>query len=87
MYPKNMPRDIEEFYNVWEGNAEQDTSDFSKDITTLDETGRRLVLFTPNEYPWADMVIALSYIARNDFSAIKSVDDIVEAIIFGYYGY
>ena len=59
-----MPKDIYELYNVWEGNTE----DFSKEVTTLDKTGRRLVLFAPNEYPWADMGIDLSSTIRYDLS-------------------
>lgn len=69
---------IYELYNVWEGNTE----DFSKEVTTLDKTGRRLVLFAPNEYPWADMGIDLSSTIRYDLSAIKSVDDIAEVMEF-----
>ena len=56
--------------------------DFSKEVTTLDKTGRRLVLFAPNEYPWADMGIDLSSTIRYDLSAIKSVDDIAEVMEF-----
>ena len=78
IYPENMPKDIYELYNVWEGNTE----DFSKEVTTLDKTGRRLVLFAPNEYPWADMGIDLSSTIRYDLSAIKSVDDIAEVMEF-----
>ena len=78
---ENMPKDIYELYNVWEGNTE----DFSKEVTTLDKTGRRLVLFAPNEYPWADMGIDLSSTIRYDLSAIKSVDDIAEVMEFLYH--
>ena len=81
IYPENMPKDIYELYNVWEGNTE----DFSKEVTTLDKTGRRLVLFAPNEYPWADMGIDLSSTIRYDLSAIKSVDDIAEVMEFLYH--
>lgn len=75
---KRHVKDIYELYNVWEGNTE----DFSKEVTTLDKTGRRLVLFAPNEYPWADMGIDLSSTIRYDLSAIKSVDDIAEVMEF-----
>lgn len=85
MYPENMPKDIKELYDVWEGNEEKDMSDFGKEVTTLDKTGRRLVVFAPNEYPWADMDIALSKIIRHDLSTIKSVEDVLEVVLFGRY--
>ena len=60
MYPKNMPKNISEFYNAWEGNAmNQDALGCDGENTKLDADGRRIVLFAPNDYPWCDMEVNL----------------------------
>lgn len=70
MYPENMPKNISEFYNAWEGNAmAQDALGSDGQATKLDPTGRRMVLFAPNDYPWADMEIELSYVMRKDIAS------------------
>ena len=48
----------------------QDALGCDGDTTTkLDATGRRLVLFAPNDYPWSDMEVELSYVIRKDIEA------------------
>lgn len=65
MYPENMPKDLAAFYNAWQGNAiNQDTLGKENEVTKLDATGRRLVLFAPNAYPWTDMEVELEYTIR-----------------------
>lgn len=67
MYPSNMPKDLTEFYNAWEGNElAQDSLGSDGSETKLDATGRRLVLFAPNDYPWSEMEVELSYVIRKD---------------------
>lgn len=67
MYPENMPKDIGEFYNAWEGNAmNQDALGSDGETTKLDATGRRLVLFAPNDYPWSEMEYELENTIRKD---------------------
>ena len=89
MYPENMPKNIGEFYNAWEGNAmNQDALDSDGETTKLDATGRRLVLFAPNDYPWSDMEVELSYVIRRDLEAGKGggeldMDDVYSFIVYG----
>lgn len=65
MYPENMPKDIYEFYNAWQGNSmNQDALGSEGESTKLDPSGRRLVLFAPNGYPWTDMEVELEYTIR-----------------------
>lgn len=65
MYPANMPADIGEFYNAWQGNsANQDALGTDRQGTKLDMTGRRLVICAPDAYPWTDMEIDLENILR-----------------------
>ena len=65
MYPENMPKDLSEFYNAWQGNdLNQDMLGSENEATKLDATGRRLVLFAPNAYPWTDMEVELEYTIR-----------------------
>lgn len=67
MYPENMPKNIAEFYNAWEGNdMSQEALGSDGETIKLDKTGRRLVLFAPNDYPWSDMEVELSYVIRKD---------------------
>lgn len=70
IYPENMPKDLAEFYNAWQGNAEsQDALGSEGETTKLDPTGRRLVLFAPNAYPWTDMEVELEYTIRKSIEA------------------
>lgn len=88
MYPENMPKDIGEFYNAWEGNAmNQDALGSDGATTKLDATGRRLVLFAPNDYPWSDMEVELSYVIRKDIQAGQGgseldMDDVYSLIAY-----
>ena len=69
MYPENMPKDLAEFYNAWECNpSSQDAlgCDGGRGTTKLDADGRRLVLFAPNDYPWADMEVVLEKTMKVD---------------------
>lgn len=75
MYPENIPKDIGEFYNTWKGNAmNQDALNSDGETTKLDATGRRLILFAPNDYPWADMEVELNYTMRVDFERGYKLD-------------
>lgn len=65
MYPENMPKDISGFYSIWQGDStNQDALGLEENSTKLDSTGRRLVLFAPNAYPWTDMEVELEYTFR-----------------------
>ncbi len=65
LYPENMPKDLTEFYNAWQGNSEsQDALGCEGGTTKLDANGRRLVLFAPNAYPWTDMEVELENTIR-----------------------
>ena len=67
---ENMPKNISEFYNAWEGNAmNQDALGCDGENTKLDADGRRIVLFAPNDYPWCDMEVNLSHVIRKDIEA------------------
>jgi len=67
MYPENMPENISEFFNAWEGNGmNEDVFAGDSGESKLDASGRRMVLFAPNEYPWSDMEVELSYVIRKD---------------------
>lgn len=70
MYPENMPKDLAEFYNAWQGNPdEQEALGSNGQESKLDPTGRRLVLFAPNAYPWSDMEVELEYTIRKPIEA------------------
>lgn len=70
MYPENMPKNLAEFYNAWQGNAMcQDALGTDGEDTKLDRTGRRLVLFAPNAYPWPDMEVELENTIRTPIQA------------------
>jgi hypothetical protein len=70
IYPDNMPKSLAEFYNAWQGNeAEEGTISSDGRETKLDPTGRRMVLFAPNAYPWSDMEIELEYTIRKPIEA------------------
>lgn len=71
-YPEQIPHSIGELYNVWEN---------------WNQGGRGwLCLVAPDEYPWADMEIECSYVARFPFDSIKEIDDLIGwywSVIFG----
>lgn len=70
IYPENMPNNLSEFYNAWQGNAmNQNTLGSEGGSTKLDPSGRRLVLFAPNAYPWIDMEVELEYTIRKPIEA------------------
>lgn len=70
MYPQGMPRSLAEFYNAWQGNEmNQDVLGNEGESTKLDPSGRRLVLFAPNAYPWTDMEVELEYTIRKSIEA------------------
>lgn len=70
MYPENMPKNLSEFYNAWQGDAaSQDALGKEGGITKLDLNGRRLVLFAPNAYPWTDMEVELECTIRKPIEA------------------
>lgn len=70
LYPKDMPKDLSEFYNAWQGNSmSQDALGSDGETTKLDSTGRRLVLFAPNAYPWTDMEVELENTIRKPIEA------------------
>lgn len=70
IYPENMPKDLAEFYNAWQGNGmNQEALGSDGNATKLDPNGRRLVLFAPNAYPWTDMEVELEYTIRKPIEA------------------
>jgi len=77
MYPENMPADLGEFYNAWQGNAmHQDALGSGAQGTKLDLTGRRLVICAPDAYPWTDMEIDLENILRVNLEKGGSGEDL-----------
>ena len=86
MYPENMPKDITEFYRAWEGDGMcQDVLGCDGETTKLDKSGRRLVLFAPNDYPWCDMELELTNVLRKDIEPEKGgkeldMDDVYSMI-------
>ena len=65
MYPPNMPANLGKLYNAWAGNPESEylLQNESGEVR-LDVTGRRLVLFAPDGYPWSDMTSVMPYTFR-----------------------
>lgn len=89
MYPKNMPKDIGKFYNDWNGNAmNQDQLGSDGKMAKLDVMGRRLILFAPNDYPWADMEVELDYTMRVDFERGRKLDldEVCRVISYSIFG-
>ena len=65
MYPENMPKSLQEFENAWEGNAmAQPMLDGNGGSGTLDPSGRRLIAFAPDAYPWSDFETDLTMYLR-----------------------
>ena len=65
IYPENMPKNLAEFENAWQGNPDsQNMLGTERQETKLDKTGRRLVLFAPDAYPWSELEIDLEHVIR-----------------------
>jgi len=65
IYPKDMPKDLSEFIDFWQGNfIRRDTYRSDGEETKLDLTGRRLILFAPNAYPWNELECELENVIR-----------------------
>lgn len=70
-YPEKVPRSIGELYYAWEN---------------WNHGGRGwLCLIAPDEYPWADMEVECSYVARFTYNSMEEVDlnDWYWSAIFG----
>lgn len=80
-YPDNMPRNISEFYSIW-ADEDSNIKGISKEEIRLDKTGKRMILFAPDVYPWSDMEIDLEHLMRIEPSSINSVEDVVNAIMY-----
>lgn len=88
MYPENMPKDLSEFYNAWQGNSEsQDALGAEGETTKLDPTGRRLVMFAPNAYPWTDMEVELENTIRKEIEAGKGGEELDMDEVYSLIGY
>lgn len=88
MYPENMPKDLAEFYNAWQGNAmNQDALGSGSEATKLDANGRRLVLFAPNAYPWTDMEVELEYTIRKPIEAGEGGSEIDMSEVYSMIAY
>ena len=75
IYPDNMPKDLDEFYNAWDGNSKnQGMLGANRRTTKLDLTGRRLILFAPDQYPWNDMPNKLKFVWRHDLPVDSAPD-------------
>ena len=75
MYPDNMPKDIEEFYRMWQKKDEETQEALG--VYNLDPKGRRLVLFAPDAYPWNDLETDLEYVFRKPIEAGQGGKDLV----------
>lgn len=75
MYPDNMPKDIEEFYRMWQKKDEETQEALG--VSNLDPKGRRLVLFAPDAYPWNDLETDLEYVFRKPIEAGQGGKDLV----------
>ena len=58
----------------------QDALGCDGENTKLDATGRRLVLFAPNDYPWCDMEVDLSRVIRKDIEAGQGGSELVNLV-------
>lgn len=86
IYPENMPKNLGEFYSAWQGDEScQDMLDGTG--SKLDPSGRRLVLFAPNDYPWTDMEVDLEHVIRKEIEpgnggSELEMDDVYAQIAF-----
>lgn len=83
LYPDNMPKDLAEFYNAWQGNEDNQAALAGEgSLTKLDLTGRRLVLCAPDAYPWSDMEVDLENILRVNLQKGGSGEDLDMSQVF-----
>ena len=88
MYPNDMPKDISEFYNAWQGNdMYQDCLANKGSSTKFIPQDGRLVLFAPNAWPWCDMSIELENVHHQEIKpreggAEIDMDEVYSMIIF-----
>ena len=88
IYPVGMPKSLDELISIWNDDkysAEQDLDGACDKLSRLDKTGRRLILYTPDEYPWTDiememdhtirMVVENGYGGREWFDKAKDIED------------
>ena len=61
IYPENMPKDLTELTTSWSSQT-----DFAPN---LDCDGRRLVLFSPNAYPWTDIEMEWEKVIRKNINS------------------
>lgn len=59
-YPINMPKSLVQLYDEWNGYG----LDNGSLPTKLDKQGKRLLLVTPDAYPWEDMEMDLEQVLR-----------------------
>lgn len=82
-YPENMPGDYTEFTNAWAGNAEaQDALGTDGKATKLDQSGRRLVIFAPDAYPWTNMEMDWENVIRVNMEQGGSGEDLDMADVY-----
>lgn len=82
-YPENMPVDFKEFANAWAGNTEaQDALGTDGQTTTLDPSGRRMVIFAPDAYPWTDMEMEWENVIRVNMEQGGSGEDLDMADVY-----
>lgn len=66
----DIPKSYERFWDCWENNVVYPLGTKMADMliynryAKLDKVGKRLILFTPEVYPWSDMEIELTYTIR-----------------------
>lgn len=88
MYPENMPKDLAELFNAWQGNEEYQSCLGKKgNVSCLDPTGRRLVLFAPNAYPWTDMENSLENTIRKNIEPQKGGSELDMSDVYALIAY
>lgn len=58
-YPEGMPKSLEEFFNQWLCIDEEQES---LALNQMSKTGRRLIIYAPDAYPWSDMAATLNLV-------------------------
>ena len=82
LYPENMPEDYKELANAWAGNEETQTALGVDGQTKLDRSGRRLVIFAPDAYPWTDMEMEWENVIRVSMEQGGSGEDLDMADVY-----
>lgn len=95
LYPDNMPRNLREFMDIWNGGADPEGKNLfglEESPTKLDMTGRRLILLAPNTYPWTEMEYEMNNLVRmdvdlgrgcrNGFCEKVNIEDLISIIEF-----